>query len=191
MSAAALVFGSASRPFPGQTENGDACFVRDVVGGGVFFGVVDALGHGPIAALTSSLALLHLQTFDIAKGVTAAVASLHAALRGTRGAAALLCHYKDGVVSACGVGNVEVRRFGVKLPLHLTPGVVGGVITRPPVAAVADMPRGARLVVFSDGISAKFGADDCNGDVDAVAHSLLQQFGRATDDATVLVAEAR
>lgn len=190
MSASQLIVATASRPLPGQSENGDACFVRDV-DGGVFFGVVDALGHGPFAALTSSLALTHLQNVDVAKGVTAAVSSLHAALKGTRGAAALLCHYKDGVVSACGVGNVEIRRFGVKLALHNTPGVVGGVIARPPVAAVADMPRGARLVVFSDGVSAKFGADDVNGAVDAVAASLLEKFGRATDDATVLVAEAR
>lgn len=192
MSAVSLVVGTASRPLPGQSENGDACFVRDV-DGGVFFGVVDALGHGPFAALTSSLALSHLQNVDLKRGVTAAVSSLHAALKGTRGAAVLLAHFKDGVVTACGVGNVEVRRFGVKLALHLTPGVVGGVISRAPVAAVADMPRGTRLVVFSDGVSAKFGADDiaAGAGVDVIAQQLLEKFGRATDDATVLVAEAR
>lgn len=184
-----LRVGSASRALPGQADNGDGFFVRDV-DGGVFFGVVDALGHGPFAALTAQVALAHLRDVDVGKGVTATMSSLHGALRGTRGAAALLCHFKEGVLSACGVGNVELRRFGVKLPLHLTPGVIGGVLSREPQAAVAEMPRGSRVVVFSDGVSARFNDDDVKGDVDIAAARLLERFARAADDATVLVAAA-
>lgn len=189
------VIACASRPLPGEVENGDASFVR-VVGDATWFGVIDALGHGPMAALASSLAVLHLGRADLSRsdavGVVNVVLGLHKALRGTRGAAALLCCLRGETLTLCGVGNVEVRRLGVTISAHVTPGVLGGTISRPPVAAVGKMPAGTRVVVFSDGISPKFGADDIGGsDLDMVAQDVLSRFGRVNDDATVLIAEAR
>ncbi len=179
-----------TRALPGQDENGDGAFVRELSDGAILFGVIDALGHGHAAAATTKKAMTHLHDVDVSAGITAVMMSLHRALRGSRGAAALIGIYRAGVVSACAVGNVELRRRGVRLPLHLTPGVVGGTLSRPPMAAVAEMPKGARLVLFSDGVSGKFGDDDINGSVDDCAHTLMERYARDTDDATVLVVEA-
>jgi len=190
-----VVIGSASRPLPGETENGDATFVR-VVGDATWFGVIDALGHGPMAALASSLAVMHLNRADLtrtdAAGVVAAVQALHTTLRGTRGVAALLCCLRGETLTCCGVGNVELRRLGAKISAHVTPGVLGGLLARKLVAAVGTMPAGTRVVLFSDGISPKFGVDDVgSGDLDEAAAGLLSRFARVNDDATVLIAEAR
>lgn len=189
-----VVIGRASRPLPGETENGDATFVR-VVGDATWFGVIDALGHGPTAALASSLALMHLNRADLTRtdavGVVAVVQALHTTLRGTRGAAALLCCLRGETLTCCGVGNVELRRLGAKISAHVIPGVLGGLLARKLVAAVGTMPAGTRVVLYSDGISPKFDVDDVgSGDLDVAAAALLSRFARSNDDATVLIAEA-
>lgn len=72
----------------------------------------------------------------------------------------------------------------------MTPGVLGGVLARKLVAAVGTMPAGARVVLYSDGISSKFSVDDVgSGDLDGAAAGLLSRFARV-NDATVLIAEA-
>ena len=148
------------------------------------------------ARTASSLAVLHLNRADLTRtdavGMVAVVQALHAALRGTRGVAALLCCLRGEALTCCGVGNIEVRRIGVKVSVHVTPGVLGGMLARQLVAAVGTMPVGARLVLFSDDLSPQLGADDVVGtDLDGIAAALMTRFARVNDDATVLIAEAR
>ena len=146
--------------------------------------------------MTSSLAVMHLNRTDLTRpdavGVVAAVQGLHVALRGTRGVAALLCCLRGEVLTCCGVGNIELRRIGAKISVHVVPGVLGGMLARQLVASVGTMAVGTRLALFSDGLSPKLSADDVVGsDLDALAAALLVRFGRVNDDATVMIAEAR
>ncbi len=185
-----LYFGASSRPKVGETACGDAIVVRET-DSGTLFGVIDALGHGPAAAAAAHVATLHLASVDLRLGIEEAVHGLDRALKGTRGAAALLGHFADGAVTLCGVGNVDVRAAGVRLPARINPGVLGAGVRRL-YSFGAPLPPLARLVIFSDGISGRFSADETRAlEAWEASRTILERHGRASDDATVLVMEAR
>ena len=81
-------------PKEGEKENGDAAIVRSYEGGALF-AVVDALGHGPAAASVARTAIEHLSETSIAVGIEKLVLGLHERLRGSRGAAAVVCLFRE------------------------------------------------------------------------------------------------
>ena len=78
-----------SRPKQGEVANGDAALVREE-GGHTLVAVVDALGHGPMAAQAAAEAVRCLSSLPLGTSVEPLVEALHAALRGGRGAAVML-----------------------------------------------------------------------------------------------------
>jgi phosphoserine phosphatase RsbX len=122
-------------------------------------------------------------------GAARVIEGLHAHLRGGRGAAALVAILRGLHVEGSGVGNVDMRVCGAKVPVVLSRGVLGRSIHRP-VTFEGKLAPGARVVIFSDGISSRL-------DLDAVAHldakaacrALMDRHRRGYDDATVLVAD--
>lgn len=183
--------GISSRPCAGETACGDVAVARPTPEG-LLFGVVDALGHGVAAAEVAADALKSLLAAPLRDGVAGVLALLDAALRGGRGAAALLCIAHDDAIEGCGVGNVELRSTGMRLPVVATPGVLGrGPAVRPRIFS-ARLVAGARLVVFSDGISARLRADEDRAlSPQAASAAFLGRWGKPTDDATVLVADVK
>jgi negative regulator of sigma-B (phosphoserine phosphatase) len=117
--------------------------------------------------------------------------SLHEALRGTRGAAAMLSVLCNGRLEGCGVGNVEMRSIGAYVPVVQSPGILGVRVRRYNVFA-SDVAPGARLVLFSDGISAQapVGQTHSMGAREA-CDFLFRGYRRSHDDATILVVDVR
>ncbi|HEX4447307.1 MAG TPA: phosphoserine phosphatase [Polyangiaceae bacterium] len=181
---------SVSVPKDGEIENGDLAIVRKEAGG-TLLAVIDALGHGPHAAAVARTAAVLIAESPFPDGPLPVIEAMHERLRGTRGAAALVCIVKAGHIEACSVGNVEMRTWRMRLPIVLTPGIVGSQLRRPKVFG-GDLPDEDRIVFFSDGVSARFSLSDTRDLCPADAcRAVLKSHRRAHDDATVMVVDYR
>lgn len=183
-----------SRPVPGEAVNGDAFLVQED-GRGLLVAVIDGLGHGPEAAGASEAAVAYIRENQTEQDLVPLVVGLHEALRGTRGAAATLlriCLVGRRLFHTA-VGNVDSRVYPKALTsLVMRPGVLGtGGLLRPRVNE-APWSRHSTLVVYSDGLSAKWDLtetpDLLQENVTAIGHHLMRNHARANDDATVVVA---
>jgi phosphoserine phosphatase RsbX len=169
-------------------ENGDAVVIRED-GDGVLVAVVDALGHGPRAATVANAAVDEVTQATAGMALPTLVERVNRRLHGTRGAAALFCKLVAGSVEACSIGNVDMRCSAKTVPVVLTPGVLGHAAKAVRVFA-GTVRCGDRIVIFTDGISARFGLAALRSIGRAEAcRSILAQHRRAHDDATVLVAD--
>lgn len=179
-------------PIRGETECGDDWRIA-VARQRISVLVVDGLGHGPNAATAAASATARFpQVADRVPELV--VAELDNALRDTRGAALSVAVIDEGSRTArfCGVGNVEARVIGGQRTEHfiLQNGIVGH--TMPTLRAGAmPWPEGGRLVMHSDGISARWHPDSYPGLTAAhpalMAGVIYRDFARERDDATVLV----
>ncbi len=158
--------------------------------------VADGLGHGAPARQASTRAIDVLAQAGGAP-LDRALLQCHAALAGTRGAVVSAVRIDEpggGAEVAC-VGNVSVHVYGIGASRRFSgPSFVLGAAGRTPRVTLEPMPLGARdvVAVFSDGLSTR---TDIEGELDlllrehpvAIAHQLVERFGRANDDALVLV----
>ena len=177
----------ATRPCRGEA-NGDGVFVKQS-GTRTVFAVIDALGHGPIAAHASSAAIRYLDGVVQPLGAGELLSGLHGALRGTRGAGAMIGVFDRGTLEAAGVGNVALRVFGCRFDATATPGILGARM-RDVRTTAGKLTAGARVVVFSDGIPQRA---DFRMALDArganACERILREHSVAYDDASVLVAD--
>jgi negative regulator of sigma-B (phosphoserine phosphatase) len=172
----------------GEAENGDAVIVREV-GDGILFAVIDALGHGPRAAQVAQAAVEELGKVAVTGNVLTLIEQVHACLRGTRGAAALVCKLTSDRLDACGIGNVEMRCSLPRMPIVMTPGVLG-VHTKVPRVFGGPVREGTRIIVHTDGISSRFEMSSLRAlSPREAASKILLSFRHPHDDATVLVAD--
>jgi serine phosphatase RsbU (regulator of sigma subunit) len=185
----------AARPYPGEAVNGDA-FRIDWVGDSCRIAVIDGLGHGPQAAAAAVAATSALAAHPTHDPVIA-IQECHEALKGTRGAAQLMVciTMEAGTLTFAGVGNVEAQLWQVGRSKHLMSdrGIVGS--TLPHIRPVT-IPLEAdwRLLMYTDGIRNRFdraALQQTAPEADDLAHAILNDWSRATDDATVLVAQPR
>lgn len=179
---------SVSRPCRGFVANGDVALVRH--GRRVsFFAVVDALGHGPAAAEVAARAqrCLSEASIDDPRDLAELAEDLHVDLRGTRGAAATMCTFDGHELCSVGVGNVSLRAVGASPGLVCVPGVLGRRLRRVQ-SWRTPLPEGTRVAIFSDGISGRLDllASRALDPEDACARA-LREFGRDSDDATILI----
>ncbi|MCC6559465.1 MAG: SpoIIE family protein phosphatase [Polyangiaceae bacterium] len=175
-------------PKDGEQVSGDAVFVRPTEGGGLF-AVIDALGHGERAADAAHAALEALRDSPAGDAVAAVVDRVHARLRGTRGAAAMVCVFHDRRLEGCAVGNVELASLGTRVPWVPSPGILGATVRRLRTFE-AQLSAGDRLVLFSDGVSPRMDLSVCRGVRAADAcRALMTRYRRPHDDATVLIAD--
>ncbi len=190
----------ATRPFPGELENGDLALVLPESEAArteaktMLFGLIDGAGHGPAAAHAAALAHGALNR-PVPTPLPEALKAVHMALAGTRGAVAGLAQVdlEGGTLEYSGVGNIECRilhsdRNGSSLMSYN--GLLGhtfpGLRTFTHAIALGDM-----LVLHSDGISGHW-QTSCYPGLTAeapsmVASLLMRDWGRATDDATIVV----
>jgi anti-sigma regulatory factor (Ser/Thr protein kinase) len=184
------------RPIAGESESGDdAGFVRTE--DSTLVGVADGLGHGPEARAAAAPALAALRAHG-AGDLPALLATCHQALQGTRGAVMAAARFdrRAGIITHAAAGNIttqlcrpgHVERFVASSRVLGARGVPAGrfVVEHAPLS-----PR-TLLVMFSDGIPARA---DLSEDAEllrqppvVIAHQLVLRYGRATDDAIVLVA---
>jgi serine phosphatase RsbU (regulator of sigma subunit) len=183
----------AARPYPGETVSGDAWQV-DWHGSVCRIALVDGLGHGPQAA-TAALAAVAALAAEPALNPVDAVHSCHAALADTRGAALLVASIdlSRAQLIVAGAGNVEARLYQDGGAKHLMTdrGIVGSVLPRVRPVEMTLAPEW-HLVMHTDGIKRRFDAQPLlatTPDGDGLAQAVLAGWARATDDATVLVAQ--
>lgn len=181
-------------PKVGEYANGDAVAIRRE-GDAITLAVIDGLGHGPQAAQASAAALECLAGLPITVDLEEAMRELHAALRGSRGVAASVCQLVRGAepgptsFTCCGVGNVEIRCLGARLPILLSPGVLGARVQSYRICR-GELPAGARLVLFTDGISQRAPLESLRNLAPApLCDTLIRHHRKPEDDASVLVCD--
>lgn len=176
----------------GEEECGDAWAV-DVGAGRMTALLVDGLGHGPEAS-AAALAAISVFRDAPADPPELMLGAMHEALHETRGAALSVTSVDlvSGTARFCGVGNVDGRVATPDTNRHLIPqvGIVGHTMPRA-IAAKVPWPADARLVMYSDGISSRWRAEDYPGLLARhpalLAGVLFRDYARKRDDSTVLV----
>lgn len=179
---------AASRPFPGQVENGDvwACWES---AHGTRVAVIDGLGHGPRAAeAAQQLRSMFLEAPECS--LEEVVERALRRMQGGRGAVATVVEVGEGRLSFIGVGNVEGRlqQRGREQRLLGVRGFFGGPV-RSARPQVFDLDAGWALYLYTDGVSSRFPLplDGGDGDAQGVVEGILEGYARATDDATVVL----
>ena len=179
--------GAFSRPFKGLTVCGDS-FVIIENNGTFLAAVIDGLGHGFeswVAAERAREVILehaHLSVEPI-------LMRCHKELRSTRGAAVGILRVDSGGEGEfCGIGNIEVQSLAGKAPsVFCVAGIVGHNLRTTKVMPIRMKP-GDAYVILSDGVSTRGNFKAClPGAPEKVAQRIVEQFGRAHDDATALV----
>jgi anti-sigma regulatory factor (Ser/Thr protein kinase) len=189
---AAKRIGAWSRPHPKESVNGDAYFIN-VRGQLTLYAVVDGLGHGQGAQEAAGVALDALNDWR-GEPLEQVLHAAHDALRSTRGAvmSAVIIDRAAESFQYAGVGNVMVRVFNT--PERISPLSTNGTLgARLGQIRVWTYPwiEGATCVLASDGISAAWEMDSYPGllqrSPQLMAGILMRDYGRDSDDATVLV----
>lgn len=185
----------ATLALAGEEESGDLHVVAPF-DGGVLVGAIDGLGHGPEAAVAARSAgetlMRHPQ-----EPVEALLERCHESLRGTRGAVITLASFNEraGTMSWIGVGNIEGTL------LRADPGegrpresvmLVGGVPGHQLPALRTnelELSAGDTLILATDGVRGGYlDLVTISDPPQQLADHLLEDYGKRTDDALVLVA---
>ena len=183
-----LSFAHESRPKIGEIANGDGFVIR-TDGSLTLFGVIDGVGHGHEAANATKIALEHLNSASLAKGVRPLIESLHVLLTHTRGCAVTLCISDGSTLEGAGVGNVTLRTIGTTIPAILSPGIVGHRLARLRTFE-ATLALGDRIALFSDGVSSHLDLARLRGvPAPRACASVMQIASHPHDDATILLAD--
>jgi anti-sigma regulatory factor (Ser/Thr protein kinase) len=179
----------ASRPAAGATANGDAWLVRDY-DGRLLIALVDGLGHGEEAAQVAQKAIAYVEQHH-RRSLTEVMQGCHETLQGTRGAVLglALLDPRAGTFTYAGIGNTGVRVTGqgTVRPISLS-GIVGYTMRRVREETFPCAP-GDLIVMYTDGISERFDLSALlpqTPDLRALAETIVQNYGRENDDATVI-----
>lgn len=183
--------GAVNTPKPGEEISGDAwaaCQQPDRT----LILVADGLGHGPLAAEASGMAV---KIFREQPGLSPAgiLEILHKALRGTRGAAVAVADVNEArqEVRFAGVGNIS----GVILSAAGNRSLVShngtlGYEARKIQEMIYPWPEEALLILHSDGMTAHWNLENYPGLLkkhpSLIAGVLYRDFTRGTDDITVV-----
>ena len=185
-----LGYSSLIRPCRGEQLSGDSVVIRPLEQG-LFVAIVDVLGHGPEAHELAQVINAYLARYGMSD-VSGLMTRLHQYLKGTRGAALGLCAIDaaTGRIDYAGIGNTAMRRFGkVETRLVSQDGVLGQNIRTPRSQTLQLEPRDL-IVLYTDGVSDRFTADDYPGVLHhaprEVASNIVQYFGKDYDDAACI-----
>jgi len=182
-----MKLGGFSRPFKGLNICGDS-FVIEERDGTHLIAVIDGLGHGYDSWVAASTAAEVIRA-HAELSVDGIMRRCHQELRVTRGAAVgVLKIAPGGEGEFCGVGNIEVQALNGSSPsVFCLAGIVGHNLRSSKVMPVLMKP-GDIYCLLSDGVSSRGNFKSClPGDPESVARRIVEQWGRAHDDATAVV----
>jgi len=182
-------------PKVGEQVCGDSWAVVELPGRTLAV-VADGLGHGPFAA-EASLAAVRLFQDNTRLRPAEILEAIHRGLGSTRGAAVAVAEVAEAAqeVRFAGLGNIA----GVVLTQQSSRSMVShngtaGHQARKFQEFTYPFPRGAVLVMHSDGLTARWDLDSYPGllghDPALLAGVLYRDFQRGRDDATVLALRA-
>ena len=179
--------GGFSRPYKGLNICGDS-FVIEQREGTLLAAVIDGLGHGYDSWVAASAAAEVIRA-NPELSVDGLLRKCHQELRVTRGAAiGVLKLEATGHGEFCGVGNIEVQALNGSSPsVFCLAGIVGHNLRTSKVMPVSMKP-GDIYCLMSDGVSTRGNLKSAlPGHPESVARRIVEQWGRAHDDATALV----
>ena len=175
----------------GEQVSGDTVIMAQQEGH-LFLAIVDALGHGLQANSVAQLAEQFLKDHWKAD-LLQTMLGLHTALSGTIGAAAGLCvvdtlkrqlHY-------AGVGNTVFRTVGSREARLISVEGVVGIRMRKPNVQHLELNLSDVVLLYTDGVSDRFTVEQYPQIIyhspAAVAHRVVERFGKTHDDATCMV----
>ncbi len=185
--------GAITLAVKGELECGDAWRVAES-GSAMAVLVADGLGHGSLAAVASRTAAEAFAANPF-EPPGSAVAHLHRALSGTRGAAAacLILHAEENRADYAGVGNIygAIATSGRSRGMVSHNGTLGVQLLRTQQFQY-EWPAGSIAIMHSDGLSARWNLADYPGLFQrhpaVIAGVLYRDNVRARDDATVVAA---
>lgn len=179
--------GGYSRPFKGLTICGDN-FVLEQTDGSFLAAVIDGLGHGYEAWGAAEKAAEVIRASS-GLGVSEIVMRCHQELRTTRGAAVgVLKVEESGTGEFCGVGNIEVQALNGQAPSVFCLAGIAGHNMRTSKVMPFQMKPGDIYCLMSDGVSTRGNLKSClPGPPGGVARRIVEQWGRAHDDATAVI----
>lgn len=189
----ALTVGVVRAAKRGENACGDDWGISLTEDGRATLAVADGLGHGDSAAEASRRAVeIAMEHSGEAAGMV--VASVHAGLRSTRGAALAVAELSPGGtgIRYAGLGNISAAvvsgRESKSLVSH---NGIAGHEMRKIQEFPYDWPAGALLIMHSDGVSARWDLSKYPGltqrDPSVVAGVIYRDFSRGRDDALVVV----
>jgi anti-sigma regulatory factor (Ser/Thr protein kinase) len=192
-----VTLGSRRTPMRGETECGDA-WAHARCGRWERICVVDGLGHGPMAAVASAVAVDVFLAAVEGDTPETILRKCHAAMNGTRGAVmgVAAMDVEAGRFTFAGVGNISGMVHSALEAKHLmsTEGIVGHNM-RTIRSVERPWSPGDAVVLSSDGLSGRWNLSRYPGLLQhhplLVASVLFRDFARDTDDATVVVAKDR
>jgi hypothetical protein len=157
--------------------------------------LADGLGHGTAAREASQRAMSAFRR-EAARPLDDILRGCDTALHGTRGVAMSVLRFERGRLLHAGIGDVQAHLYaqegGTAVRFSGAPGVLGGRRKAKIVVEEALVPERYLLVAFTDGLSSRLLATQEPEAFLApplvVAQRLLERFGRAHDDALVIVA---
>ncbi len=193
-----LDIGVATRPHLGMGVNGDA-FVIKRWGEQALVGVIDGLGHGPLAYQAAETARQYVESHaDLPLG--SLFSGTARACLATRGVVMALAHFEQDPFASirfsfASIGNIEVRLLGSPEPAYfrLRRGVVG---TNTPNVIVTEhhWSKDCILILHSDGLKTHWQPADfpyiTASAAGEAAQKLLVSLAKEDDDATVVVVKA-
>ena len=190
-----IELGIAARASAGESTSGDIYVVKGT-SSGVLIAAVDGIGHGTDAASAARTAASVLEA-HADEPVLSLVRRCHDALRGTRGVVLSIASLNaaHGLLTWVGVGNVQGTLLrlrpgpdGAEESLLLRSGIVGRETLPALRAEVLCVSPGDTLVLATDGIGSDFSRDLArNLPPQRAADGVLEQHGRTSDDALVIV----
>jgi serine phosphatase RsbU (regulator of sigma subunit) len=189
--ATTLAIAAASRAYPGEVENGDSWQV-DWHASSCRIALVDGLGHGSQAAAAARAACRALaKRPDLAP--LEGLRVCHGALASTRGAAISIASIEldTSRLVYAGVGNVDAHLWqaGHQERLVGYRGIVGRTLPTLRAFSISLQPDWV-LLIHTDGVSGRFRVEtfaELLPDPQQLAQRILEDWGRSTDDATVVV----
>ena len=183
-----LTIGAVQRPCEGETACGDG-YATELRESGLLVSVVDGLGHGPMAEEAAVAFLSHVRA-NPELSLVDMMAGAREPLASTRGAAAALLRFnlETRRVEFTGVGNIHMHSVSdVRMHPVCAPGIVGKHV-RKLLPFEFEWPQSFLVALCSDGISSRLHLEEFeNMEPQSVAEAILEQHGKAYDDATCVV----
>lgn len=188
-----LEVGVVCLPIVGEVVSGDAWAIQSLDDRELLM-VADGLGHGPQAAEASLAAVQIFQEND-QYHPPEILATTHAALRSTRGAAIAIAelNLQTGAVCYAGVGNISGCLVSGDRSNSMVSynGTIGHEVRKIQAFSYSWM-RGGLLIMHSDGLRTQWRLDRYprlfTHHPSLIAGVLYRDFNRGRDDVTVLVA---
>jgi negative regulator of sigma-B (phosphoserine phosphatase) len=184
------IWGAVVRAKQGQSVSGDVYIVEEI-GNVVLSGVIDGLGGGEDAARAANLAVA---AFKRHRGLPLQdlIKLAHADLHATRGAVVglLRLDQASSQLSYIGVGNIGINVYSRRAIKPISKNGILGFRLPTLLELHYTYDQGDVFVLYSDGISSQFTHDlkiDLALPPQQIAERILAGYGKATDDATVLV----